>query len=64
MKAAMLRPATTPPSIATLIFLTAISVMSLNMFLPSLAAIAREFDANYALMNLSIAGYLLITAFL
>lgn len=51
-----------PPRLVTLIFLTALSVMSLNMFLPSLANIAAEFDAPYALVSLAIGGYLAMTA--
>ena len=48
----------------TLVLLTALSVLSLNMFLPSLSNIARDFQTDYALVNLSIAGYLAITAVL
>lgn len=52
----------TPPRLSTLVLLTGLSVLSLNMFLPSLSNIAEEFQAEYALVNLSIAGYLGITA--
>jgi len=41
----------------TLIALSGLSVVSLNMFLPSLANIAHEFQADYALVSLCIAGY-------
>ncbi|MEJ6708992.1 MAG: multidrug effflux MFS transporter [Amylibacter sp.] len=44
--------------------MTAISVLSLNMFLPSLSNIAREFEVEYWIVNLSIAGYLAISAVL
>lgn len=47
---------------ATLVLCTALAVLSLNMFLPSLPKIAAEFDADYALVNMSIAGYLAVTA--
>lgn len=57
-------PATSPPRLTTLILLTAFSTLSLNMFLPSLASIAEDFAADYALVNLSIAGYLAVTAVL
>lgn len=57
-------PATTPPHIATLVALTALAVASGNMFLPSLANMARDFEIDYATMNLSIAGYLAATAIL
>ena len=57
-------PARTPPAIATLILLTGATTLSLNMFLPSLVNIAAEFDADYALVSASIAGYLVMTAVL
>ena len=60
----MLLAARTPPSLTTLILLTAMSVLSLNMFLPSLGNIAGEFGVSYGVANLSIAGYLAVTAVL
>ena len=60
----MLRSATSPPRIVTLILLTGLSVLSLNMFLPSLSNMAAEFQVDYSLISLSIAGYLAITAVL
>ena len=56
--------AASPPRLATLILLTALSTLSLNMFLPSLSNMARDFQTEYALVNLSIAGYLAVTAVL
>ncbi len=53
----MHRSANTPPKLFTLVLLSGLSVVSLNMFLPSLSNIADEFQADYALVNLSIAGY-------
>ena len=48
----------TRPKLFTLILLSSLSVVSLNMFLPSLSAIAGEFHAGYGLLaNVSIAGY-------
>jgi len=52
----------TPPHITTLIALTAFSTLSLNMFLPSLASIANDLDADYGTVSLAVAGYLAITA--
>ncbi len=49
---------------ATLTVTTAVSVLSLNMFLPSLAHIAEDLQADYGLVNLSVGGYLLITGVL
>ena len=60
----MFLAASSPPRLFTLVLLTALAVLSLNMFLPSLANIAEEYEADYALVNLSIAGYLGITALL
>lgn len=60
----MLRPATTPPHLATLVLLTAVSVLTLNLFLPSLAGIADEFAVSYVLAALSVSGYLAVTAVL
>ncbi len=57
-----MRPAQTPPHLITLILATALAVLSLNMFLPSLANIAMDFGVDYGLVNLSIAGYLLVSA--
>jgi Bcr/CflA subfamily drug resistance transporter len=52
------------PRLLTLILLAALSTLSLNLFLPSLTNIARDFEADYALVSLSIAGYLATTAVL
>lgn len=54
--------AQSPPRLATLILLAALSTLTLNMILPSLAAIARTFDAEYATASLAIGGYLAVTA--
>ncbi|PSL19708.1 multidrug effflux MFS transporter [Shimia abyssi] len=60
----MFQAAQTPPRISTLILLTGISVLSLNMFLPSLPNIAAEFGVSFGMANLSIAGFLGVTAVL
>ncbi|MEO0911579.1 MAG: multidrug effflux MFS transporter [Pseudomonadota bacterium] len=60
----MASPDRSPPRISTLIYITGISVVSLNMFLPSLVNIAADLNADYALVSLSIAGYLGLTAVL
>ncbi|MEC9347959.1 MAG: Bcr/CflA family efflux MFS transporter [Pseudomonadota bacterium] len=52
------------PHLITLIFLCGLSIVSLNLFLPSLPAIAEAFQADYALVSLSIAGYVAVTAVL
>ena len=47
-----------PPHIATLILLAGMSACVMNMFLPSLPAMATHFETDYALMQLSVAVYL------
>jgi len=54
----------TPPTLTTLVLLTSISVLSLNMFLPSLGQIAQDYDADYALVSLALGGYLTVSAVL
>lgn len=56
--------AKSPPRLTTLVLLTALTVVSLNMFLPSLPAMASSFDTSYEVISLSIAGYLAVTAIL
>jgi DHA1 family bicyclomycin/chloramphenicol resistance-like MFS transporter len=53
---------TTPPHIATLILMAGLSALTMNIFLPSLPAMAAWFDAPYALMQLSVALYLALSA--
>lgn len=52
------------PSLVTLILLTGLSVLALNMFLPSLARMADDFGVSYALAALSVSGFLVISALL
>ncbi len=51
-----------PPRLSTLIVMTAVSLLSLNLFLPSLASMARDFGTEYAIINISVAGYLAVSA--
>lgn len=57
-------PATSKPNLVTLILLTSVAVMSLNIFLPSLGGIAEEFGVSYTLVALSISAFLLVSAVL
>ncbi|WP_375173417.1 multidrug effflux MFS transporter [Pseudooceanicola sp.] len=57
-----MRPAKTPPHLWTLILLTANSVLTLNMFLPSLPNMAEDFAVTYGVMSLAVGAYLLMTA--
>lgn len=61
---ANVQEASPPPSLPTLISLCALTALSLNMFLPSMADIASEFSVSYALIGTAIAGYLGFTAVL
>lgn len=54
----------TPPHIATLILMAGLSALTMNIFLPSLPGMAEWFDAPYALMQLSVALYLALSAVL
>lgn len=54
----------TPPTMTTLVLLTGLSVLSLNMFLPSLRQISVGLEADYTLVSLSIGGYLAVSAVL
>jgi DHA1 family bicyclomycin/chloramphenicol resistance-like MFS transporter len=52
----------TPPRPAFFILLTAMSVLPVNIYLPALPNIADAFEASFALVNLSVAGYAIATA--
>lgn len=52
----------TPPRRITLILMTAVSVLTLNLFLPSLPSMARAFGVSYGAISLAIAGYLFLSA--
>lgn len=54
----------TPPHIFTLIALTGIGALSLNVFLPSLPAMSAYFETDYGVMQLSVALYLAMNAVL
>lgn len=51
-----------PPHIATLILLSGLSALAMNVFLPSLPQMAEYFDTEYGVMQLSVALYLLVNA--
>ena len=54
----------TPPHILTLIALSASAALAMNIFLPSLPAMAEHFDTEYRVMQLSVALYLGVNAVL
>ncbi len=55
---------TTPPHILTLVLIAGVAALSLNIFLPSLPAMAKVFGVEYGLMQLSVSLYLAMTAVL
>lgn len=60
----MLTKAKSPPHLVTLVAMSALSILSLNMFLPSLSVMADDWKADYAVVSISFTGYLLVTAIL
>ncbi|MCC6006462.1 MAG: multidrug effflux MFS transporter [Rhodobacteraceae bacterium] len=55
---------TTPPHIITLILLTGLATLSMNVFLPSLPNMTAWFDTDYKVMQLSVALYLAVNGLL
>lgn len=53
-----------PPHIMTLVLLAGLPALSLNIFLPSLPAMASHFGVSYSTMQLSLSLYLVATAVL
>ncbi|MDF1792920.1 MAG: MFS transporter [Thalassobaculaceae bacterium] len=51
-----------PPALATLILLTAMATMTMNLIVPSLANIAEDLQADYATISIALGGYLAVTA--
>ncbi|MFD1883462.1 multidrug effflux MFS transporter [Paracoccus pacificus] len=54
----------TPPHILTLVAMAGIGSLAMNIFLPSLPDMAREFGVDYAVMQLSVSAYLLASGVL
>ena len=52
----------TPLHIVTPVMLLGMSALVMNIFIPSLPAMAPYFDTDYAVMQLSVAGYLAVNA--
>ncbi len=52
----------TPPNVVTLTLIVAAGALSMNVFLPSLPGMAEYFQADYRLMQLSVALYLAVNA--
>lgn len=54
----------TPPHVATLVILSILAALNMNFFLPSMPTMAEAFGTDYALIQLSVSGYLATTAVL
>jgi len=52
----------TPPHIATLVIMTGMSAMVMNVFLPALPEMAQYFGTSYDVVQLSVALYLAVSA--
>ena len=50
------------PRLSTLILLSALAILPINFFLPSLPGMAAEFDVDYGTMGLSLAAYAGVSA--
>ncbi len=55
---------TTPPNLLTLVLIAGIAAMSLNIFLPSMPSMAKQFDVDYAVIQLAVSAYLALTGVL
>lgn len=54
----------TPPHTVTLVLMTGLAALNMNMILPSLPSLAAWFDADYAVVALAVSAYLALTAVL
>lgn len=57
-----MRTASSKPRLSTLILLSALAILPVNFFLPSLPGMAIEFDVTYGIMGLSLAAYAGVSA--
>lgn len=57
-----MRTASSNPRLSTLILLSALAILPVNFFLPSLPGMATEFDVAYGIMGLSLAAYAGVSA--
>jgi DHA1 family bicyclomycin/chloramphenicol resistance-like MFS transporter len=55
---------TTPPHIVTLVLITGVAALNMNMVLPGLPSLAEYYAADYAVVSLTISAYLALTALL
>ncbi|KKB10630.1 MFS transporter [Devosia geojensis] len=53
---------THPPRLTTLILLSALAILPINIFLPSLTNVAAEFGVDYGVAGLALAAYAVVSA--
>jgi DHA1 family bicyclomycin/chloramphenicol resistance-like MFS transporter len=53
-----------PPHVTTLVAMTGVSALNMNMIHPSLPSLARHYEADYAVVALAVSAYLGLTAIL
>lgn len=53
-----------PPNIITLVLVSGLAALSMNVFLPSLTGMAQHFGVDYAVMQLAVSAYLGVSALL
>jgi len=60
----VIAPARTPPHIGTMILLVGLVVLTLNMFLPALPAMAQAFGVSEPVMGLAVSAYMVAAGLL
>lgn len=58
----IVRTSSSKPRLPTLIMLSALAILPINFFLPSLPGMTTEFDVAYGVMGLSLAAYAGVSA--
>ena len=61
---ALLLDRRTPPHVLTLVAMTSVAALNMNMVLPSLPSLARHYAAAYPVVALTVSAYLALTAVL
>ena len=51
----------TPPTVMTLVLMSGLAALNMNIFLPSMPSIAAEFQTDYSVVQLDVSAYLALT---
>ncbi|MBC7150155.1 MAG: multidrug effflux MFS transporter [Rhizobium sp.] len=62
MKTARFLDRRSPPHIVTLVAIAGLSALTMNIFLPSLPSMAKDFGVSYGTIQILISGYIAMTA--